>query len=306
MTDIMVEIKSPTDFQFGPDFDVTPEMKQTFDANGFVIVRGLFDKEEITKINKSLTEYRLVENYSYAIPDKVGREPRLMIWSHPGNDVTGMVPRVEKVVTTCEKLMGGDELYHYHTKIMMKDAKKGGSFEWHQDYGYWYQNGCISPDLISMFMAVDPCIKENGGLQVLVGSHLCGRIDHKFDGGQQGADIERVEHIKKRYPHMYINLQPGDAILFHCNLLHSSGPNDSAQRRWAFNCSFNKKSNNPVKKHHHPFYTKLEKVPNTAVKDCDNFTDFSGKEFLDPAIDETVKATSKAWENDSVDKTETA
>jgi hypothetical protein len=31
--------------------------------------------------------------------------------------------------------MGGDELYHYHTKIMMKDAKKGGSFEWHQDYG---------------------------------------------------------------------------------------------------------------------------------------------------------------------------
>ena len=47
-------------------------------------------------------------------------------------------------------------------------------------------------------------------------------------------------------------------------------------------------------------------VPNTAVKDCDNFTDFSGKEFLDPAIDETVKATSKAWENDSVDKTETA
>ena len=42
-----------------------------------------------------------------------------------------------------------------------------------------------------------------------MGSHLCGRIDHKFDGGQQGADVERVEHIKKRYPHMHINLQPG-------------------------------------------------------------------------------------------------
>ena len=32
--------------------------------------------------------------------------------------------------------MGGDELYHYHTKIMMKDPELGGSFEWHQDYGY--------------------------------------------------------------------------------------------------------------------------------------------------------------------------
>ena len=27
-----------------------------------------------------------------------------MIWSHPGNDVTGMVPRCEKVATTCEKV----------------------------------------------------------------------------------------------------------------------------------------------------------------------------------------------------------
>ena len=34
------------------------------------------------------------------------------------------------------QLMGGDEIYHYHTKIMMKEPKIGGSFEWHQDYGY--------------------------------------------------------------------------------------------------------------------------------------------------------------------------
>ncbi len=33
--------------------------------------------------------------------------------------------------------------------------------------------------------------------QVLRGSHLIGRIDHKRVGGQTGADMERVEHIKK-------------------------------------------------------------------------------------------------------------
>ncbi|WAR30592.1 PROHY-like protein [Mya arenaria] len=213
------------------------------------------------------------------VPDATGREPKVLLWCFEGNDILGLVPRLEKVSSTCEKLMGGDELYHYHTKIMMKDAKKGGSFEWHQDYGYWYKNGNLRPDLISMFLAVDPCIKENGGLQVLVGSHNGGRVDHTFDGGQQGADKERVEHLKKIYPHYYFNIDsiPGDCILFHCNLLHSSGPNDSAQRRWAFNCSYNKRSNNPVKKHHHPFYHKLDK----------------GKEFVDPATDETVKAGSK-------------
>ena len=53
---------------------------------------------------------------------------------------------------------------------------------------------------------------------------------------------------------------PGDGLLFHCNLLHGSCPNDSEMRRWAFNCSFNKKSNNPYKVHHHPQYVKLNKV----------------------------------------------
>ena len=34
-----------------------------------------------------------------------------------------------------EQLLGGD-VYHYHTKLMMKEAHAGGSFVWHQDYGY--------------------------------------------------------------------------------------------------------------------------------------------------------------------------
>ena len=26
-------------------------------------------------------------------------------------------------------------MYHYHTKLMMKEARFGGKFQWHQDYG---------------------------------------------------------------------------------------------------------------------------------------------------------------------------
>ncbi len=36
---------------------------------------------------------------------------------------------------TTSSLLGG-EVYHYHTKLMMKEAKTGGQFVWHQDYGY--------------------------------------------------------------------------------------------------------------------------------------------------------------------------
>lgn len=47
----------------------------------------------------------------------------------------GMIGRCNKVAGTMEDLLGG-EVYHYHTKLMMKEAHTGGSFVWHQDYGY--------------------------------------------------------------------------------------------------------------------------------------------------------------------------
>jgi len=38
------------------------------------------------------------------LDDGEGRASRLVIWSHPGNDVTGMLARSEKVAGICEKV----------------------------------------------------------------------------------------------------------------------------------------------------------------------------------------------------------
>ena len=70
----------------------------------------------------------------WQLDDGAGKKSKLCLWNHPGNDITGMVGRSEKVVTTSEKLLGG-EVYHYHTKLMMKEAFTGGQHVWHQDYG---------------------------------------------------------------------------------------------------------------------------------------------------------------------------
>lgn len=52
----------------------------------------------------------------------------------------------------------------------------------------------------------------------------------------------------------------GDALFIHCNILHRSDDNNSDMRRWAYIACYNKRSNNPVKEHHWPCYTPLEKV----------------------------------------------
>ena len=61
-------------------------------------------------------------------------------------------------------------------------------------------------------------------------------------------------------PLVHVELEPGDALFFHCNLLHQSDQNSSDRRRWAFLIAYNRASNNPVFEHHHPQYTPLVKV----------------------------------------------
>ncbi len=56
------------------------------------------------KLQKSLeTDDGIVAN-AFEMSDGHGKNSRLSIWSHPGEDVTGMLARSEKVVTTTEEV----------------------------------------------------------------------------------------------------------------------------------------------------------------------------------------------------------
>jgi ectoine hydroxylase-related dioxygenase (phytanoyl-CoA dioxygenase family) len=147
----------------------------------------------------------------------------------------------------------------------MNEPKVGGAWEWHQDYGYWYQNGCLYPDMGSCLIALDRATKENGCLQVLKGTHKIGRVEHGRFGEQTGADPERVEQAKTRHELVYCELAPGDAIYFHGNTLHASAANESDHPRWSLICCYNTKRNDPYKKQHHATYKPIDKVEDEDV-----------------------------------------
>ncbi|GAB1599221.1 uncharacterized protein LOC115217558 [Argonauta hians] len=280
------------DYRFdGCNFELTDSMKKDFDDHGYFIVRGLIAEGELQKINKTLTESDLC-SHAYGVGDDAGGKSRLTLWSFPGNDVTGMLARCNKIAGTSEKLLGG-EVYFYHGKLMMKDSFSGGRHVWHQDYGYWYNNGCLTPDLLTVYIALDKCSKENGCLQVLRGSQKCGRIDHSMVAGQTGMDKERLKHIMDKYERIHVEMEPGDTLFFHSNLVHMADQNKSDKRRWTLLYAYNLRDNNPVYVHHHPQYSYLEKVPDSALKECENYTDMSGKKFLNPSIDKTVRVDDK-------------
>jgi ectoine hydroxylase-related dioxygenase (phytanoyl-CoA dioxygenase family) len=150
--------------------------------------------------------------------------------------------------------------------MILKEPLTGGAWEWHQDYGYWYDNGCLFPDLASCMIAVDRATRANGCLQVLRGSHRMGRINHVPIGDQTGADPERVRAALGRLETVYCELEPGDGVFFHSNLLHRSDRNESESPRWALICCYNAARNNPYKDSPHPRYEYLEKWPDERIR----------------------------------------
>jgi ectoine hydroxylase len=238
-----------------------------YEQNGFVLEKAMFEPEEIDLLRRAAKEDRQLDQHSFGRGDGEGGTVRLSLWNHPGDTLYGMFARCETIVNSAERLLEG-EVYHYHSKMIMKDAKVGGAWAWHQDYGYWYQNGVLFPLLTSAFIAVDPATRENGCLQVLKGSHHLGRIDHVLTGDQAGADLERVAEAQKRLETVYVEMAPGDVLFFHANLLHRSDQNKSDNPRWSMICCYNAARNDPYKEAHHPRYTPLSKVPDSAIREA--------------------------------------
>ena len=272
---------------------LTDQEVKEYQKKGYILARRFFDEEEIGLLRRAAKEDRALDEKSFSRADGAGGNVRLSLWNHPGDSVYGMFARCESIVNSAEKLLGG-EVYHYHSKMIMKDPKVGGA--WHQDYGYWYQNGVLFPLLCSVFIAVDPAVRENGCMQVVEGSHELGRLDHTLTGDQAGADVDRVNEVLKRLPLIYVEMQPGDALFFHSNLLHRSDRNRSENPRWSMICCYNAARNDPYKESHHPCYTPLRKVPDSAIKEAGlrRFADStSDVAWLEPAKDQSARSLKK-------------
>ena len=263
--------------------------------SGYYLARELFDRDEIDLLHRAAKEDHELDKRSFGRADGEGGTVRLSLWNHPGDGIYGMFARCERMVRSAERILGG-EVYHYHSKMIMKDPRVGGAWTWHQDYGYWYQNGVLQPLLTSVSVAVDRATKENGCLQVIKGSHHCGRVDHVLTGDQAGADRERVDEILKQMPLVFVEMEPGDALFFHCNLLHRSDQNRSEHPRWSMICCYNAARNDPYKDSHHPRYTPLKVVPDSAIKDVGvkRFADDSSDvAWLENAKDRSAKALAR-------------
>lgn len=273
------------------NFKLSPNQIQSYNQDGYLIIKNFLSKPEVEKLYGIATADDTLQKHAFDLNDQAGKKTKLTLWYTPGNDAYGLLTKSERMVTSANALMEGDSaVCHFHSKLMQKEPRVGGAWEWHQDYGYWYKNEFLFPNqMISIMVAITDANIQNGCLQVIKGSHKMGRIEHGFAGEQVGASQHYVDLALKTMPLVYVEINAGDALIFHSNLLHRSQANTSDNARWSLIAVYNRSGNIPYNEPSKSSIVPLNAVPDEALMDWKTEGINEAANFLEKEKDEALK-----------------
>ncbi|HEX6845575.1 MAG TPA: phytanoyl-CoA dioxygenase family protein, partial [Chitinophagaceae bacterium] len=256
-----------------------------------LIAEKFLNKKEIKKLQAIAFEDGVMRKHAFDLNDQTGKKTKLTLWYKPGNDTYGLLTRSSRMIESVDRLMEGDSpVCHFHSKLMQKEPKVGGAWEWHQDYGYWYKNEFLFPEqMMSVMIAITDADKANGCLQVIKGSHKMGRIEHGFAGEQVGASQHYIDLALRTMELVHVEIKAGDALFFHSNILHRSEANTSDTARWSLISVYNRAENIPYNEPSQSSTIPVEVVPDEALLNWNAETIDENANFLEKEKDEALK-----------------
>lgn len=105
---------------------------------------------------------------------------------------------------------------------------------WHQDMRYW---GIAGGPVLSVWLALDDSVKENGALQVIPESHCAGMLPHRQairPGNMLTVNQEIPEELVQADQAVLCPLSAGQMSIHDGLLVHASDSNTSQKRRCGF------------------------------------------------------------------------
>ncbi|HYT51736.1 MAG TPA: phytanoyl-CoA dioxygenase family protein [Gaiellaceae bacterium] len=208
--------------------------KRTFDEQGYLVARGLFDAEQAAFLREHFMRLREAGAYPGDVvgvdpssDDPLKKYPR-MIHMHRWDAVALDWLIEPRLAQSLASLLGGMEPFAVQTMLYFKPPGARGQAV-HQDQYYLRAE---PGTCIAAWMALDSCDEENGCLEVVPGSHewpvLC---TIGADTNQSFTDVEVP--LSDDAELVRVLMEPGDVLFFNGSLVHGSKPNRSDRFRRA-------------------------------------------------------------------------
>ncbi len=220
---------------------ISREQCSQFNERGFVAIERIMPDEEIAWLGEVYD--RLFEERAQAVPG--GYFDLSRPYDSPGEDLQPqiIVPEVRynqlrrtsfwrNGRAVAAQLLGVDsKQLRGWGHMIRKPARVGGALPWHQDEAYW--DPAFDYIALGCWATLDPATVESGCMSFIPGSHRGDVAVHRHVGDDPtvhglyapGVDVDDA---------VAVPMPPGGAILHHCRVLHSSGPNRSDRVRRAY------------------------------------------------------------------------
>lgn len=221
-----------------PSGALTAEDRDRYWRDGYLLLRGLIDSETLARID---ARFLALVSGEVAAPESMVLMKDVHFVSGGGRPETPL-HAINKILSfeddpelwsfaTDVRLLGcvrdliGPRLKTLSTNVFNKPPSVDGRHPLHQDLRYF----ALRPadGIVAAWTAIQPCIRENGCLAVIPGSHRGELFEHgdpdwdELNFGffaAQGIDLDARIHVE---------MEPGDTVLFHPLLIHGSGRNRS-------------------------------------------------------------------------------
>lgn len=246
---------------------ISEEQLQQFRTEGYVIIKGLFSKENVEEIEETFEKisYTTVPGHFEPVfeveeENPLKRYPRVM-HPHRFNDVAMKYMLHKPVLDVLEKLYGEEPLAAQSMFYYKPPGSRGQAL--HQDNFYLK----VEPgNCIAAWTAIDAADEENGGLLVVPKTSEYEIVCPDLADSKESFTTHYVKPPKdeKAIPAI---MDKGDVLFFNGNLIHGSYRNKSKDRfRRAFICHYANSSASHISKYYNPLY----RVDGTSLELKDN------------------------------------
>lgn len=232
---------------------LTNEQVTRFHDDGFLVVAGMFDNDEVARMRAEVARLTAVECESVLKNASTVNIYRAHETDGPtGSPVFARVARMRRLIDPVRQLIGPDSFYIYNSHIFGKEPFTGAAMMWHQDYGYWRLEGMPEPKAVKLMISLGEVDPLSGCVWFVPGSHKLGWLRHTTDPTAQfkhwSVQHDAIRKIMESHPApVPISAQPGDVAFFHGAAIHSSGFNLSARERWQCYVAYNPVTNHPTR-----------------------------------------------------------
>ena len=219
---------------------LTKEQKEVFDKEGYLFFPSHFSQKEIQYLSSAVPElYEVREEYNFR--EKGSDAVRTNFAAHLYSTPFAKLARHPRMIQPVEDLLQ-EKLYMHQFKINGKMAFEGDIWQWHQDYGTWF-NDDLMPSARAMNVAIflDEVTEFNGPLLFIPGSHKKGVIKANHDLTTTSYPLWTIDNnlikqlVDRAGGHDGGIVSPkgpaGSMIVFHSCLVHASSNNLSPFNR---------------------------------------------------------------------------